>query len=129
LDEKISNLTNEYNTEKKERESLEQRVEQQNNEVGLSLCSLRRKLQSYVWEDMNAWNVLLEIKTDISPEDFHEHKLREILDLTFLDQVKDLDSELEKENQRLVDLQVEREKESARPEEVEVEEEPKVKRT
>jgi len=114
LDDKINNLTKDYNHEKKEREQLEKAVEHKNNEIGLNLSSLRKKLQSYVWEDMNAWNALLEIKTDIYPEDFHHLKMGEIIDLPYVDQIGNLNSDLEIENARLVELQLERQREQAK---------------
>jgi len=111
LDEKISTLSNEYHSEKKEREKLENTVSQLQNESGLNLYNLRKKLQSYVWDDMYAWNVLLDIKTDFSLEDLHEEKLQEIRDLQFVEQVQKIDSDIAVENIRLVELKEEREKE------------------
>jgi len=111
LDEKINSLNNEYHSEKKEREKLEHAVSQQQNESGLNLYHLRKKLQSYVWDDMYAWNVLLDIKTDFSLEDLHSEKLDEIKDMKFIDQVSKIESEIVAENIRLVELKEEREKE------------------
>jgi len=117
LTEKMSTLNKEYNNEKGEREKLEETVAKQQNESGLNLSSLRKKLQSYVWDDMYAWNVLLEIKTDIAPEDFHKQKIDEVINHSFVDQIKSISAEVEKENARLVDLHAERVRESARSEE------------
>jgi len=116
LDEKINTLTKSYNQEKKEREKLEDAVAQQQNDTGLNLSNLRKKLQSYVWEDLNIWNVLLEIRTDVHPEDFHAEKMDELKDHAFVDQIKVLDQELQIEIDRLNDLQAERAKESSHPE-------------
>jgi len=117
LTEKMSTLNKEYNHEKGEREKLEESVARQQNESGLNLSNLRKKLQSYVWEDMNIWNVLLEIKTGIAPEDFHHQKIDEIKNHSFVDQIKEISAEIEKENTRLVELHAERVRESARSEE------------
>jgi len=111
LDEKIEALTSDYHAEKIEREKLESTISQQQNDSGLNLYHLRKKLQSYVWDDMYAWNVLLDIKTDFSLEDLHEEKLNEIRDLPFANSVSKIESEIAVENARIVELKEEREKE------------------
>jgi hypothetical protein len=87
---------------------MEGDVENMQKESGTSLHNLRKKLQSYVWEDMYSWKVLLDIKTDFHLEELHAEKYQGILDLDFVSQIRKIDSEIQAETQRLVDLQNER---------------------
>jgi len=111
MEEKLNSLNKNYNNEKKEREQLEESIAKLQNDTGLNLVSLRRKLQQYVWDDMFSWNVLLDIKTELSLQDFHFEKMNKISELPFKKQVEDIDSQIQDENNRLVQLQNERNKE------------------
>jgi len=112
LEDKVNALTKHYDSEKKEREKLEEAIQRQQNETGLNLVTLRKRLQSYVWEDMYIWKVLLDMKVDFELEDFHREKLSEIADHEFSAQVDKIDGDIKLENNRLIELAAERQRES-----------------
>jgi len=112
LEEKLNSLHKNFNEEKKEREKLEGQIQKIQNETGLNLATLRKRLQAYVWEDMYVWKVLLDMKVDFSLEDFHAEKLNEIGDLDFEGQIDKIKGQILEENARLVELAAERVRES-----------------
>jgi len=60
---------------------------------------------------MYTWNVLLDIKTDLSLQEFHSEKINSISELSFHKQVQNVDGDIQVENKRLVQLLHERNEE------------------